>query len=129
MAWWEAKVAEIYRRVPDFAGFLVKAGAEGMPGPEQSGAKASAGANMLGRLLAPHGGIVMWRTFTWDDNHPDPVQRQSIRFAPQDADFDRGNVFLQSVLLGVTQMAISFTVNAAIVLAAGGIAAFFATRA
>lgn len=94
--WWDAKIAEIYELIPDFAGFLVKAGAEGMPGPESSGGQASTGANMLGRLLAPRGGILMWRTFTWDDNHKDLVQRQYIRFAPQDSAFERGNIFLQS---------------------------------
>ena len=95
-AWWAAKAAEIYALVPDFAGFLVKAGAEGMPGPEKYKQPASVAANMFGRVLRPHGGIVMWRTFTWDETDPDPSKRQFIRYAPQDAGFDRGNVFLQN---------------------------------
>ena len=37
-------------------------------------------------------------------------------------------MFLQSLLLGVTQMVISFTVNLGIVLTAGSVAGFFATR-
>jgi alpha-glucuronidase len=32
--WWKAKVAEIYKIVPDFGGFLVKANSEGQPGPQ-----------------------------------------------------------------------------------------------
>ena len=41
---------------------------------------------------------------------------------------ESGHVFLQSVLLGLTQMTISFTENFVIVMTAGTIAAFFATR-
>ena len=33
-AWWAAKVDEIYRAIPDFGGFLVKANSEGQPGPQ-----------------------------------------------------------------------------------------------
>ena len=47
---------------------------------------------------------------------------------PQFVHPENGHVFLQSVLLGVTQMTISFLVNFTIVLTAGTIAGFFATR-
>ncbi len=47
---------------------------------------------------------------------------------PQFVHPESGHVFLQSVLLGVTQMTISFTVNLCIVLTAGTIAGFFTTR-
>ena len=30
-AWWKAKVDQIYRVIPDFGGFLVKANSEGQP--------------------------------------------------------------------------------------------------
>jgi alpha-glucuronidase len=33
VAWWKAKADEIYRLIPDFGGFLVKANSEGQPGP------------------------------------------------------------------------------------------------
>jgi len=33
-AWWRRKVDEIYRAVPDFGGFVVKANSEGQPGPQ-----------------------------------------------------------------------------------------------
>ena len=36
-AWWKNKVDEIYRHVPDFGGFLVKANSEGQPGPQDYG--------------------------------------------------------------------------------------------
>lgn len=64
--WWADKVGEIYRQVPDFGGFLVKANSEGQPGPLSYGATHAEGANMLGRALAPHGGIVLWRAFVYD---------------------------------------------------------------
>ncbi|NCC74751.1 MAG: alpha-glucuronidase, partial [Sphingobacteriia bacterium] len=31
--WWKEKVMEIYKAIPDFGGFLVKANSEGLPGP------------------------------------------------------------------------------------------------
>ena len=35
--WWKDKVAEIYKFIPDFGGFLVKANSEGQPGPQDYG--------------------------------------------------------------------------------------------
>ena len=32
-AWWKQKADEIYKLIPDFGGFLVKANSEGQPGP------------------------------------------------------------------------------------------------
>lgn len=66
-AWWQAKVEEIYRRIPDFGGFLIKANSEGQPGPQDYGRSHSDGANMYADLLAPHHGIVMYRAFVYDD--------------------------------------------------------------
>lgn len=47
---------------------------------------------------------------------------------PQFLHPENGHIFLQSLLLGVTQMIISFSVNLAIIMTAGTLAAFFATR-
>jgi alpha-glucuronidase len=66
-AWWQAKVEEIYRAIPDFGGFLIKANSEGVPGPQDYGRSHSDGANMYADLLKPHGGIVMYRAFVYDD--------------------------------------------------------------
>ena len=35
--WWKEKAKEIYKRIPDFGGFLVKANSEGQPGPQNYG--------------------------------------------------------------------------------------------
>ncbi len=65
-AWWKAKADEIYTRIPDFGGFLVKANSEGQPGPLTYKRSYADGANMLAAAVAPHGGIVMWRAFVYD---------------------------------------------------------------
>jgi threonine/homoserine/homoserine lactone efflux protein len=51
-----------------------------------------------------------------------------LSILPQFVHPERGHVFGQSVLLGVTQMCVSFSVNLTIVVTAGTIAAYFATR-
>ena len=51
-----------------------------------------------------------------------------LSILPQFVHPENGHVFAQSVLLGVTQMSISFTVNFCIVMSAGTLAAFFASR-
>src|SRR5690606_24747044 len=68
--WWKNKVDEIYRLIPDFGGFTVKANSEGQPGPQNYGRSHADGANMLAEALAPHHGIVMWRAFVYDNNVP-----------------------------------------------------------
>ena len=74
--WWRAKADEIYRLIPDFGGFVVKANSEGQPGPQDYGRTHADGANVLADALAPHGGIVMWRAFVYDaDVDPDRVKR------------------------------------------------------
>jgi alpha-glucuronidase len=64
-AWWARKADEIYRTIPDFGGFLVKANSEGQPGPQDYHRNHADGANMLARALKPHHGIVMWRAFVY----------------------------------------------------------------
>ncbi|HKG59336.1 MAG TPA: alpha-glucuronidase family glycosyl hydrolase [Pyrinomonadaceae bacterium] len=64
--WWKQKADEIYKLIPDFGGFLVKANSEGQPGPGTYNRTHADGANMLAAALAPHRGIVMWRAFVYD---------------------------------------------------------------
>jgi alpha-glucuronidase len=68
VAYWKKKTDQIYALIPDFGGFLVKADSEGMAGPMAYGRTHVDGANMFASVLAPHGGIVMWRTFVYDKN-------------------------------------------------------------
>jgi alpha-glucuronidase len=66
IAWWKQKTDEIYKAIPDFGGFLVKANSEGQPGPRTYNRTHADGANMLAAAVAPHRGIVMWRAFVYD---------------------------------------------------------------
>jgi alpha-glucuronidase len=94
--WWRAKADEIYRLIPDFGGFVVKANSEGQPGPQDYGRTHADGANVLADALAPHGGVVMWRAFVYDaDVDPDRVKRAYMEFVPLDGRF-RANVFVQA---------------------------------
>src|SRR5213082_846115 len=93
--WWRRKADEIYRAVPDFGGFVVKANSEGQPGPQDYGRTHADGANMLADALAPHGGVVMWRAFVYSSAVPtDRVRQAYDEFTPQDGAF-RQNVLLQ----------------------------------
>ena len=95
--WWQNKAKEIYKLVPDFGGFLVKANSEGQPGPFDYGRTHADGANMLADALKPFGGIVMWRSFVYGAKHKgeDRVMQAVSEFADQDGQF-RDNVILQS---------------------------------
>jgi alpha-glucuronidase len=94
-AWWRHKVDEIYRSIPDFGGFLVKANSEGQPGPQDYGRSHADGANMLAAALAPHGGLVMWRAFVYSAHQNEDRARQAYdEFVPLDGRFD-ANVLLQ----------------------------------
>ncbi|MEV1026272.1 alpha-glucuronidase family glycosyl hydrolase [Streptomyces sp. NPDC050264] len=85
-AWWEEKAAEIYRTIPDFGGFLVKANSEGRPGPLDYGRTHADGANLLAGALKPYGGVVMWRAFVHDSDKE--WDRQGYRdFVPLDGKF------------------------------------------
>lgn len=95
-AWWRRKVDEIYREIPDFGGFLMKADSEGQPGPEDYGLTQAQGANLLARALAPHGGIVMWRAFVYSTSphSEDRVKQAYDVFKPLDGKFAH-NVLVQ----------------------------------
>jgi alpha-glucuronidase len=93
--WWKEKVAEIYKHVPDFGGFVVKANSEGQPGPQNYGRSHADGANMLAEALEPFKGIVMWRAFVYDNNVPDDRHKQAYNeFKPLDGTL-KPNVMVQ----------------------------------
>ena len=94
-AWWKAKADEIYRAIPDFGGFLVKANSEGQPGPQDYKRTHADGANMLAAAVKPHGGIVMWRAFVYAHDNPDDRAKQAFSdFKPLDGTF-ADNVIVQ----------------------------------
>lgn len=94
-AWWRAKADEIYRAIPDFGGFLVKANSEGQPGPSDYGRTHAQGANMLAAALAPHRGVVMWRAFVYSEkDNEDRAKQAYTEFKPLDGRF-APNVLVQ----------------------------------
>lgn len=95
--WWQRKAREIYKLIPDFGGFLVKANSEGQPGPGDYHRSHADGANMLADALRPYGGEVIWRSFVYGANHKgeDRVMQAVSEFKPMDGHF-RDNVILQS---------------------------------
>jgi alpha-glucuronidase len=92
--WWKNKADEIYRLIPDFGGFLVKANSEGQPGPQDFGRTHADGANVLANALKPYGGIVMWRAFVYTPSSDDRAKQSYLEFVPLDGQF-RDNVIIQ----------------------------------
>lgn len=93
--WWTEKADEVYRHVPDFGGFVVKANSEGQPGPQDYRRSHADGANMLADAVAPHGGVVMWRAFVYSNETPtDRIKQAYDEFHPLDGQF-RENVLVQ----------------------------------
>jgi alpha-glucuronidase len=92
--WWNDKAKEIYKWIPDFGGFLVKANSEGQPGPQNYGRDHADGANMLADAVAPYKGIVMWRAFVYSQQSDDRFKQAYAEFKPLDGKF-RKNVLVQ----------------------------------
>ncbi|CAN5476133.1 alpha-glucuronidase family glycosyl hydrolase [soil metagenome] len=93
--WWQQKADEIYRYIPDFGGFLVKANSEGQPGPQNYNRTHADGANMLADALTPHNGIVIWRAFVYSSEvNEDRFKQAYNEFKPLDGKF-RENVLVQ----------------------------------
>lgn len=98
--WWRQKFDEIYSRIPDFGGVLVKADSEGRLGPAVYGRTPADAANVIARALKPHGGVVFYRAFVYD-HHLDWRNLKNDRakaayeiFHPLDGKFDE-NVIIQ----------------------------------
>ena len=101
IAWWNKKADEIYRIIPDFFGFTVKADSEGQPGPASYGRSPADAANTLAKALAPHGGVVLYRAFVynhhldWRDAKADRARAAYDVFHPLDGKF-APNVIIQT---------------------------------
>jgi alpha-glucuronidase len=101
--WWRAKADEIYARIPDFGGFLVKADSEGQPGPQGYDRTHADGANVLADALRPHGGVVFWRAFVYARNSSEDRVKQAYQeFVPLDG------VFAENVIVQVKNGPLDF---------------------
>jgi len=98
--WWSKRVDQIYRQIPDFAGFVVKADSEGRLGPATYGRNPADAANVIARTLKPHGGVVFYRAFVynhhldWRNRKNDRAKAAYDNFHPLDGKFD-DNVIIQ----------------------------------
>lgn len=92
--WWADKADQIYKLIPDFGGFLVKADSEGQPGPFAYDRNHAEGANVLAEAVEPHGGVVIWRAFVYSPEQEDRFREAYDEFVPLDGDF-KDNVILQ----------------------------------
>lgn len=66
IAWWGDITDKLYQRIPDMAGYLVKANSEGQSGPLTYNRTLAEGANLFAKAVQPYGGIVMFRAFVYD---------------------------------------------------------------
>jgi alpha-glucuronidase len=100
IAWWKAKADDIYRAVPDFGGFVLKADSEGRVGPSTYGRTHADAANAVARALEPHGGVLFYRGFVydhqmdWENPRNDRARAAYDNFHELDGTFD-GNVIIQ----------------------------------
>jgi alpha-glucuronidase len=99
VSWWGKKTDQIYKLIPDFAGYLVKANSEGQPGPLTYHRTLADGANLFAKAVQPHGGIIMFRAFVYDqlsysDQKADRANAAVDYFDPLDGKFD-DNVVVQ----------------------------------
>jgi len=99
-AFWKTRVDDLYTAIPDFAGFVLKADSEGRIGPSAYKRTHADASNVIARALAPHGGVLFYRGFVYD-NHMDWRNLKNDRaraaydnFKPLDGQFD-DNVILQ----------------------------------
>lgn len=98
--WWSNLTARVYQRIPDLAGYLVKADSEDQPGPLTYNRTLADGANLFARVLQPYHGILMYRAFVYN-NHlnysdwkADRAKAAVEYFQPLDGQFEE-NVVVQ----------------------------------
>lgn len=99
VSWWDKVTNQIYHRIPDMAGYLIKADSEGEPGPMTYNRTLSEGANLFGKALQSHDGILMYRAFVYNklnesNWHADRANAAVDFFGHLDGQFE-DNVIIQ----------------------------------
>jgi alpha-glucuronidase len=109
--WWDNVITDIYKEIPNFGGFLVKADSEHRPGPHSYGRDHAQGANMLARILKPYNGLLIWRCFVynckqdWRDRTTDRAKAAYDIYKPFDG------AFLDNVILQIKNGPMDFQVR------------------
>ncbi|MDR3699807.1 MAG: alpha-glucuronidase family glycosyl hydrolase [Candidatus Sulfopaludibacter sp.] len=110
-AWWKSKADELYRAVPDLAGFVLKADSEGRVGPSTYGRTHADAANVVARALTPHGGLLFYRGFVYD-HHMDWNNLKNDRArAAYDNFHDLDGKFDDNVIVQIKNGPIDFQVR------------------
>jgi alpha-glucuronidase len=100
ISWWQSKVDELYRAIPDLGGLVIKADSEGRVGPSVYGRTHADAANVVAGALKPHGGLIFYRGFVYDHKMDwrnlknDRARAACDNFVPLDGRFD-DNVVIQ----------------------------------
>jgi alpha-glucuronidase len=98
--WWRKKVDDLYRKIPDLGGFVMKADSEGRLGPSTYGRSHADAANVIARALKLHHGLLFYRAFVynhhldWRDLKNDRAKAAYDNFHALDGAFD-DNVVIQ----------------------------------
>ena len=97
-AFWKDRVDALYRAIPDLGGIVLKADSEGRLGPSAYNRTHADAANVIARALAPHGGVIFYRGFVydnlmdWRDPKNDRARAAYDNFHPLDGKFDANAV-------------------------------------
>jgi alpha-glucuronidase len=109
--WWKKKVDEIYRVIPDFGGFVLKADSEGRLGPSAYGRTHADAANVIARPLKAHGGLIFYRGFVYD-HHMDWRNPKNDRASAAYDNFNKlDGKFEDNVVLQIKHGPIDFQVR------------------
>ncbi len=98
--WWSERFDQVYAKIPDLGGVVVKADSEGRLGPSTYHRSPADAANVIARALKPHRGLVFYRAFVynhhldWRDPKNDRAKAAYDNFHPLDGQFD-DNVIVQ----------------------------------
>ena len=100
VAWWKTMVDDLYKDVPDLAGFVMKADSEGTRGPSHYNRTHAEATGPIAKALKPYGGLLFYRAFVynhhldWTDMKADRARAAYDNFHPLDGQFD-DNVVIQ----------------------------------
>ena len=111
IGWWKSIVDDIYRAVPDFGGFVLKADSEGRVGPSTYHRTHADAANVVARALKPHGGIIFYRGFVYDHNMDWENPKNDRARAAYDNFHDLDGKFEDNVIIQIKNGPIDFQVR------------------
>lgn len=100
IAFWKERMETLYRAIPDLGGIVLKADSEGRVGPSVYNRTHADAANVVARPLKPHGGLLFYRGFVYDNRMDynnlknDRARAAWDNFKPLDGKFD-DNVNIQ----------------------------------